>query len=204
MIQIVLIAVSLSMDAFAVSISSGMCGRGLKPIRVLRACLFFGGFQAIMPIAGWFFGGLFKEYIGGFDHWIAFALLAIIGGKMAFEAIKKIAENKKLSAEEKAALACSESKESSGGITKIGPLTILAVATSIDALAVGLSLSLLGQGIIIPAIAIGAITFAICLFGLEFGKRLGRAFGEWAEIAGGMALIAIGVKIAVEHLSRSI
>lgn len=204
MIQIVLIAVSLSMDAFAVSISSGMCGRGIKTRHVLRACLFFGGFQAIMPIAGWFFGGLFKEYIGGFDHWIAFGLLAIIGGKMALEAAKKIAENWKLNAEERVAIACTESKESTGGITKLGTLTILAIATSIDALAVGLSLSIIGQGIIIPALCIGVVTFAICLFGLEFGKRLGRAFGEWAEIFGGIALIAIGVKIALEHLSRSI
>lgn len=204
MVQIVLIALSLSMDAFAVSISSGMCGRELKAWQVLRACLFFGGFQALMPITGWFLGGIFKSYIASFDHWIAFGLLAVIGGKMAFEAAREIAKARKMGPEQRRAEACEISKDSAGGVAKLGSLTVLAIATSIDALAVGLSLSLIGQGILMPSLAIGAITFAVCLFGLEFGKRLGSAFGEWAEVLGGTALVCIGAKIAVDHLIHSI
>jgi manganese efflux pump family protein len=204
MIQIVLIALSLSMDAFAVSISSGMCGRELKAWQVVRACLFFGGFQALMPIIGWFLGGIFSSYIASFDHWIAFGLLAIIGGKMAFEAAREIAKNRKLGPEERKAEACEVSKDSAGGIRKLGSLTILAIATSMDALAVGLSFSVIGQGILMPSLVIGAITSGICFFGLEFGKRLGSAFGEWAEILGGAALVGIGAKIAIDHLIHSI
>jgi len=204
MAQIVLIALSLSMDAFAVSISSGMCGRKLKFWQVCRACLFFGGFQALMPITGWFLGGIFKSSIASFDHWIAFGLLAFIGGKMALEAAREIAKNRKLSPEERRAEACGASRDSDGGIRKLGTLTVLAIATSIDALAVGLSLSLIGQGILMPSLVIGMITFAICFFGIEFGKKLGTAFGEWAEILGGAALVGIGAKIAIEHLINSI
>ncbi len=196
----IFIAIGLAMDAFAVSISSGICIKKISLFHVLRACFFFGAFQALMPLAGWFLGALFKAYIAAFDHWIAFGLLVFIGGKMGFEALKEIFIERKKGAQ----AACDLVKTESGGITKLGTLSVLALATSVDALAVGVSLSLLGQGILLPAAVIGGITFILCLLGLEFGKRLGSAFGEWSEVIGGLALIGIGLKILIEHLSRHI
>lgn len=200
MIQIVLIALGLSMDAFAVSVSSGMCLKGLKPWQALRAAAFFGAFQALMPLLGWLAGAFFKGYIQSFDHWIAFALLCFIGGKMSYEALKEILAERRRGP----GAACEAVKADSGGITRLWPLTVLSIATSIDALAVGLSLSMLGQAILVPALVIGAITFALCLFGVFFGKRIGSALGEWAEVLGGLVLIGIGIKIIVEHIAKGL
>ncbi len=193
MLQTVLIALGLSMDAFAVSVTSGMCSRDLRPVHALRGAFSFGLFQFLMPIAGWLLGVAFRGYIQGFDHWIAFGLLAFIGGKMAAESFSGTE-------------AACEDEEEAGGARKTDisdgrTLLTLSVATSIDALAVGLSFSLLGTPVLSPAAVIGAITFAVCLIGFEFGKRIGAALERWAQTLGGLALVGIGVKILIEHLA---
>jgi putative Mn2+ efflux pump MntP len=183
--SVVLIGFSLSMDAFAVSVSSGICIKDLKVFHILRACFFFAFFQFAMPVAGWYAGGAFSAYIQVFDHWIAFGLLAFIGGKMLLEALKG-----------------KKKEESRQDIRSLSRLFLLSVATSIDALAVGLSFSLLGQGIWISAAIISAVTFAVCLAGFEFGRRIGVLLEKWAEILGGLILIGIGAKILLEHLLK--
>jgi putative Mn2+ efflux pump MntP len=184
MFSVVLIGFSLAMDAFAVSVSSGISIKDLKIFHALRASFFFALFQFAMPVAGWYLGMAFAVYIQTFDHWVAFGLLALIGGKMLFEASKK--------------------KEETGGqgkdIRSLFCLLLLSLATSIDALAVGLSFCFLGQDIWVPAILISVITFAVCLTGFEFGRRIGVLFEKRAEILGGLILIGIGVKILLEHL----
>jgi putative Mn2+ efflux pump MntP len=172
------------MDAFAVSVSSGISIKNLKLFHALRASFFFAFFQFAMPVAGWYLGMAFAAYIRTFDHWVAFGLLVLIGGKMLFEA--------------------SREKQETGGqgkdIRSLSCLLLLSVATSIDALAVGLSFSFLGQNIWVPAILISIITFAVCLTGFEFGRRIGVLLEKRAEILGGLILIGIGVKILLEHL----
>jgi putative Mn2+ efflux pump MntP len=186
MISIVLIGFSLAFDALAVSISSGISNRDLKMFHILRGAAFFGAFQIIMPIIGWGLGKTFVSYIQAFDHWVAFTLLAFIGGKMLVGAIPR--KNKE------------KATERNIDIQIIGDLITLAVATSIDALAVGLSFSMMNQDIWIPAIIIGCITFILCLFGFEFGKKIGIAFGNSSQVIGGLMLIGIGVKILLEHI----
>jgi putative Mn2+ efflux pump MntP len=188
MLQVVLIGFSLSMDAFAVSVSSGVSIRDLKIFHAFRASFFFGFFQFAMPVAGWYLGRTFAVYIEAFDHWTAFGLLAFIGGKMLFEALK---------GEKKPGIPAGRR---GGDIRSLPCLVGLAVATSIDALAVGLSFSLLGQGIWGPALLIAGITFVVCLTGFEFGRRIGSLLEKWAEIAGGLILIGIGTKILLEQL----
>jgi putative Mn2+ efflux pump MntP len=192
MFQTLLIALGLSMDAFAVSVSSGICTDQLKPRHILRGSFFFGMFQFAMPILGWLLGMNFRAVIQNFDHWIAFILLAFIGGKMVKESF------------EAEPVACEDNGESERisktDVRDTRTLLTLSVATSIDALAVGLSYSLLGKPILSPAAVIGAITFTVCLLGFEFGKRIGYLIEKRAELAGGIILIAIGIKILLEHL----
>lgn len=199
MLTYILVALGLSMDAFAVSISSGICIPDLKPRYALRAGLAFGAFQFLMPILGWVLGGAFKDLIQGFDHWIAFGLLAFVGGKMLLEGL----ESRRKAAHPEA---CEDNETGVGGKRRsiLDPLglLILAVATSIDALAVGLSYSILGSPILLPASVIGLVTLVLCLAGCEFGKRLGARFESWAEVAGGLVLLGIGAKILLEHLLR--
>ena len=181
--QILLIAVGLAMDAFAVSLASGI---SLKKSYVLWACiiaLFFGGFQALMPVLGWFGGNLFRNYIEKFDHWIAFGLLVIIGIRMIYEAFVSHPEKKLIRP------------------TNLLVLLGLAIATSIDALAVGLSFSLLDTQIFLPALLIGVVTFIISFYGVMLGKSLGVKWGERAHVFGGIVLILIGIKILFEHLA---
>jgi putative Mn2+ efflux pump MntP len=188
----VLIGFSLSMDAFAVSVSSGIAIPGLKPLYALRASFFFGLFQFLMPVAGWFLGSGFSSYIGAFDHWVVFALLSFIGGKMALESLR----GRKAAAEAPP----NSGKAKTADIRSLWALLSVSVATSIDALAVGVSFSLLNQGIWHNALIIGVVTFCCCLTGFEFGRRLGRLFEKWAGLAGGITLIAVGTKIMLEHL----
>jgi len=182
------------MDAFAVSVSSGICIRDLRPRHALRGALFFGAFQFLMPVLGWFLGTAFRSRIEFIDHWIAFGLLAFIGGKMIHESLKP------------PEFACvDDGQPGSAGSTDIrDPRTLLtlSVATSVDALAVGLSFSVLGTAIWGPAALIGAVTFFICLIGFEFGKRIGYLIERRAELLGGLILIVIGIKILWEHLAR--
>lgn len=182
--ELFLIAVGLSMDAFAVSICKGLKMQRFNVRHAGVIALAFGGFQALMPVIGWFLGKQFESYITGIDHWIAFALLAVIGGKMAVESFKK---------EEEAS-----SKENEK--LDVKELLVLAVATSIDALAVGITFAFL-QVSIVPAVSlIGVITFVLSALGVFIGHKFGAKFKSKAELAGGIILILIGLKILLEHL----
>jgi putative Mn2+ efflux pump MntP len=185
MFSILLIGLSLSLDAFAVSVSSGISDRDLKPFHIVRASLFFGAFQFFMPIAGWFLGNVFVSYIKAFDHWIASALLAFIGGRMIVSAPPRKNGEKAV--------------KKGLNLQSLGSLLVLAVATSIDALAVGLSFSMVNRSIFVPALVIGCVTFGVCILGFQFGKKIGLVFESGSQILGGIILIGIGVKILLEH-----
>src|SRR5665647_1434275 len=178
---IILIAVGLAMDAFAVSIAKGVVINHNRQKTALLLGGFFGGFQMLMPAIGWLVGLSFKEIIMGVDHWIAFGLLAFIGLKMIYDSTKKEKENEETT-------------------LKLHTLLILAVATSIDALMVGLSFAFLQTPILEPIIAIGLITFLLSISGFYFGCGLGRIFGNKIKIIGGLILIAIGLKILLDHI----
>lgn len=187
------IAVGLAMDAFAVSVASGFAWGRPRIGRALRMAFFFGAFQALMPLLGWFAGYSLRAYIEAVDHWIAFGLLTLIGGKMIYES-RKIEE-----VEEEIQSASRE--EDGEGITS---LLVLAVATSIDALAVGFSFSALRIAIIHPAVVIGIVTFLLSIAGAYLGSRFGHLFEKHLEALGGLILIGIGVKILVEHIVQHI
>jgi len=181
--SIIFIAFGLAMDAFAVSISSGLTIKYLRIADALKIALFFGLFQAIMPIIGWSAGLSFRDYISSIDHWIAFTLLSIIGLKIIYESLKIEGKRQKLNP------------------LNIYVLLMLSIATSIDALAVGLSFSCLRSSIILPSIIIGSITFLLSIFGVYFGNRFGNNLKKKVEIIGGLILIGIGIKILIEHLT---
>jgi len=182
---VLFIAVGLSMDAFAVSVVTGSVYRDLKVRHALRMALFFGGFQAAMPIVGFLAGMSLKRYIEAYDHWIAFGLLVAVGGKMIYEALKIESAGKDLDP------------------SNLLVLLALAVATSIDALAIGISLSLLTASIVASAVIIGLVTFVLSYVGIEIGKRFGHFFESKIEILGGLILIAIGLKILIQHLAAA-
>ena len=181
-LTIIIIAVGLAMDAFVVSIVSGGAYRQLHVKHALRMAIFFGAFQAFMPLIGSLAGLSLREYIARYDHWIAFGLLAAVGGKMIYESskIKSVEENPDPS--------------------NMFVLLVLSVATSIDALAVGITLSLLAGSIIVAVIIIGLITFVLSYLGVYIGKRFGHFFESKMEALGGIILIGIGTKILIEHL----
>ena len=178
------IAVALAMDALAVSIAAGIKIRRVRPDHVLRAGLFFGLFQFGMPVIGWYAGRTFARCVCAVDHWLAFTLLAVLGGKMLYESRGHDPAPTGRAADP----------------TRGWSLLILSVATSIDALAVGLSLALLGVSIWGVAVIIGAVTCGLSAMGILFGGRLGHRFEHLAEAFGGVMLIAIGVKILISHL----
>jgi manganese efflux pump family protein len=180
-VTILLIAVGLAMDAFAVSIAKGIAVNRNRRRTALLLGLFFGGFQMLMPALGWIVGLSFKEIIMGVDHWIAFVLLAIIGSKMIYDSTKK--EN-----------------ETKNETLRLHSILILAIATSIDALMVGLSFAFLNTSILEPVLMIGLITFMLSVTGFFFGCGLGHVFGNKIKIIGGLILIAIGLRILIEHL----
>ncbi len=182
MLAIILIAIGLAMDSFAASITSGVTIKDLKLNNALKIAIFFGGFQALMPLVGWFAGIGARDFISGIDHWIAFGLLTIIGSKMIYESFKVRSEKKRIDP------------------LSIHVLLILAIATSIDALAVGISFAFLGIAIVTPAIIIGVITFSLSFLGVYLGNRVGPFFEKKMEIVGGLILIGIGIKILIEHL----
>ncbi|MDR1566855.1 MAG: manganese efflux pump MntP family protein [Treponema sp.] len=195
MVSVILIGISLSIDAFAVSVSAGISIRERKLFHALRSSFFFGFFQFIMPVTGWYLGKTLAAYISAWDHWIAFGLLAFIGGKMIWETLR--GRKKAPSGKEGAA---PWDGKSPSDLRSLPFLLTLSFATSIDALAVGLSFSILNREIWSSALVIGGITFAVCITGFEFGRRIGALLEKWAEIAGGLILIGIGVKILSEHL----
>ena len=183
LLTVLLIAVGLSMDACAVAIGRGTALQPSKRWRdVLMMALFFGLFQALMPVIGWLLGSAFAGLIGGVDHWIAFLLLAGIGGKMIHEAV-------------------SGAEDEADASLSIRLLLVLAVATSIDALAVGIGLAILATPILMPAVLIGGVTFLLSFAGGLLGSRLGERFGRRMEALGGLVLIGIGIRILVSHLS---
>ena len=182
MLQIFLIALSLAMDAFAVSVSTGISIPGFGPRQAARIGLWCGAFQFAMPLVGWFLGSSVKTYIEAVDHWIAFGLLALIGGNMILEAVR--------GGEEEALTELSVKR-----------LFLLALATSIDALAVGITLAFEPVNILFSAGVIGVVAFALAMLGGLLGHRLGQLFQKRATILGGLVLIGIGLKILLEHLS---
>lgn len=177
------IAVGLAMDAFAVSVVSGSVFKELRIKHALRMAFFFGAFQAVMPLIGYAAGQTVVCRIEMWDHWIAFGLLAVIGGKMIYEAFKM-----------------QQVEDKPKNPSNLAVLMALSIATSIDALAVGITLSLVTQAIAMAAILIGIITFGLSYAGYEIGKRVGHFFEKKIEIAAGLILIAIGVKILITHL----
>jgi len=179
--SIILIAIGLSMDSFAVAISNGLTIKNLDKKKALIIAISLAVFQAVMPFIGWFAGIKVEKYIEEFDHWIAFGLLLFIGVKMIFEAFS---ENE-------------EKKSELNFLRLIGQ----SIATSIDALAVGVSFAILKMEILMPVLIIGVVTFLFSLLGLQLGKFFGRKFGKYVEIFGGVVLIGIGVKILLEHIT---
>ncbi|MEA5014686.1 MAG: manganese efflux pump MntP family protein [Candidatus Limiplasma sp.] len=183
--ELVLIAVSLSMDAFAVSMCKGL---GMKTLRYAHGAviaLFFGVFQAVMPLIGWLLGKQFERYIASVDHWIAFGLLGYIGWKMIWDATHEQEESGFCPVDQNI-----HYKE----------LFILAVATSIDALAVGITFAFLQTPIFPAMLLIGGITAVLCFGGVLLGHRFGIRYQKKAQVAGGTVLITIGLKILLEHL----
>lgn len=190
MLAYVVAGFALAMDAFAVSVSAGICVAELRFRHALRTAFAFGFFQFAMPLLGFFLGSGFAAYIRAWDHWLAFGLLALVGAKMIKESFEIRDE-----------ASCSEDDLKKKNVLDLRTLLVLAVATSVDALAVGVSYSVIGAPIWLAAGIIGAVTFALCLVGCEFGKRIGARFERWAKVAGGLALIGIGAKILIEHLA---
>lgn len=181
-LEIILLAVGLAMDAFAVAISVGVTDYLQSKRARFRISFHFGLFQGLMPIIGWFAGSTVESYIKSFDHWIAFVLLAWVGGKMIKESFE------------------TEQKDFHIDPSRGWNLILLSVATSIDALAVGLSLSIVGLDIFYPALFIGLITAGLSLVGIFLGTWFGQRFGKRIEFVGGLVLIFIGVRILISHL----
>ncbi len=200
--ELVLIAIGLAMDAFAVSIGKGLVMKTVQYRDTFLLALFFGGFQTLMPLLGYFLGIHFADLIQSYDHWIAFILLVVIGGHMILESV----EEKRKEKAEAASLASTEGdlSPSSKDVFEpigFGTLFILAVATSIDALAVGVTFALLpGLNIFYSAGLIGIITACISFAGVLIGRFFGGVFQEGAGILGGVILILIGTKILLEHM----
>lgn len=184
-VELLLMGVGLAMDAFAVSVCKGLAMREVNKKQCFVIALFFGGFQALMPFIGWLLGSQFADKISSIDHWIAFVLLSYIGGKMIFEAVKE--------------------KENPVEIEQMDPpldikeLTILAIATSIDALAVGITFSFLNVNIAEAVTIIGVVTFIISAIGVFVGNIFGSKYKSKAEFAGGLILVLLGLKILLEH-----
>lgn len=183
--ELLSLAVGVSMDAFAVSVCKGLCMKK-SSLKASATCgIWFGGFQALMPLIGFYLGALFADYIKAFDHWVAFVLLAFIGANLLKDAFTK---------EE-----C-ECCDTSGADLSVKTMFVMAIATSIDALAVGISLALAGNVNIFTAISlIGVFTFFMSAMGVQLGNIFGSRFEKPAQISGGVILILLGTKILLEH-----
>jgi len=182
--ELLLLALGLSMDAFAVSICKGL---GMKKAGLKEGAIcgtWFGGFQALMPLIGFFLGSLFAQAIEAFDHWVAFGLLAIIGINMLKDAFSRECDCEKHDAD-----------------LSVKTMFVMAIATSIDAMAVGISLAMAGNvNILVAVVLIGVVTFLMCALGVKIGNVFGSRFEKKAQIAGGVILILLGTKILLEHL----
>ena len=184
-IPILSLAVALAMDAFAVSVAVGIGLKQVSPRQMFRLSWHFGLFQALMPVIGWYSGVKVRALVEAFDHWVAFSLLLFVGGKMLWEAFQPD----------------DDEEEDPSDPTRRMSLVVLSVATSIDALAVGFSMSVLNVSIACPALIIGITAALFTLVGMQIGARFSSSskLGHWAEIAGGVVLIGIGVHILMEH-----
>ena len=180
-IELFLLGVGLSMDAFAVSVCKGLGMKKLNKKQALIIGLYFGGFQALMPAIGYVLGAQFQETIASIDHWIAFVLLALIGGNMIHEALDN-------------------DEEEADASLDVKTMFLLAVATSIDALAIGITFAFLKVNIIPAVCFIGIVTFIISFAGVKIGNVFGARYKNKAEIVGGVILILLGLKILLEHL----
>lgn len=181
LIEIFLIGIGLAMDAFAVSICKGLSMKKIDWKKAIIIALYFGGFQALMPVIGYFLGTTFESFVVQVDHWIAFLLLGFIGGNMIKEAFDDELEK------------CNDNVD-------FKTMFVLAIATSIDALAVGITFALLDVNIILSVAIIGIITFILSMFGVKIGNKFGNKYQNKAEFVGGLVLILLGIKILLEHL----
>ena len=180
LISIILLAIALSMDAFSVSITRGLVWN-CKIKHMILIAVFFGGFQALMPVLGWILGIQLSKYISTIAPWLAFVLLTLIGIKMIYESFKM-------------------NKEETCRIFSLKEILILSIATSIDALAAGVTFAILNISIIVPILIIGVVTFGLSFLGVYIGKKVGHLFESKIEMVGGLILIALGFKILLEHL----
>jgi manganese efflux pump family protein len=183
-LSVILIGFGLSADCFAVALSAGAACRVFSLKNTLKVALAFGLFQMVMPIVGWLAGQVVVGFISRYDHWVAFALLAFIGGKMIIEFIRN------------------DKDAGSANIESWGVLITLAVATSIDALAVGLSFALLEINIWIASAIIGVVAFSVSAFSFWLGRKVSTVVGRWALLAGGVILIGIGLEILLSHMLK--
>ena len=179
--EIMLIGIGLAMDAFAVSICKGLAIKNISRKKIIKIALYFGTFQTLMPLIGYFLGNSFQHIIYKIDHWIAFALLLGIGLNMIKESFSKDLEDR-------------------NDCLDVKTMMVLAIATSIDALAVGITFGFLKVNILTSVMVIGVITFSICLLGVKIGNKFGDKFQNKAEILGGIILILMGIRILIEHL----
>lgn len=182
-ISLFLLAIGLSMDAFAVAVCKGLATRDLKWKHLVIVGLWFGAFQALMPTIGYFLGSVFEQYITAVDHWVAFILLGLIGGNMIREA---------------RSCGCEDDEVDASFAFK--PMLLMAIATSIDALAAGIPLPALDVNIIMAASFIGVCTFTLSAIGVKVGNIFGKRFKKAAELTGGIILILLGTQILLEHL----
>jgi putative Mn2+ efflux pump MntP len=177
------VAFGLAMDAFAVSIAVGLSGLTVTRRHTFRLAFHFGLFQFLMPVVGWLAGKELVGYIAAYDHWVGFALLAFVGGKMLNDARRE------------------KEIDARGDPTRGLMLVTLSVATSIDALAVGLSMGVMGVSVWTASVVIGLVAGGLTAFGISFGSRFGARWGRWADVFGGCVLLLIGVRLLVTHLA---
>ena len=181
-LEVVLIAIGLAMDAFAVSICKGLSMKKMSWKKAIIIGGYFGIFQGLMPVIGYFLGTTFENLVTKIDHWIAFVLLVFIGINMLKEAFGNESEN------------CNDNVD-------FKTMVVLAIATSIDALAVGITFAFLKTNIVLASILIAIITFVVCIIGVKIGNKFGDKYERKAETVGGLILILMGIKILLEHLS---
>jgi putative Mn2+ efflux pump MntP len=180
--SILLVALGLSADCFAVALGGSIAMKSHSRLQVLRAAIAFGLFQALMPVLGWLIGQSVVDLIADYDHWVAFGLLAIVGGHMLWESFRHRQDRK------------------ATDITRGWPLLVLSFATSIDALAVGLTFPFIDVNVAVASPTIGLVAFAATVAGFLLGRKVGRLVGRWAAAVGGLLLIAIGLRILLTHL----
>jgi len=180
-LELLFLAIGLSMDAFAVSVCKGLAMKKVTPKQMVLVGAWFGVFQALMPTIGYLLGSAFQQYIAAIDHWVAFLLLSLIGGNMVREALSK-------------------GEEPADASLSFRTMLVLAVATSIDALAIGITFAFLNVNLLSSVLLIGLTTFLLSVVGVKLGSLFGNRYQAKAELAGGVILILLGVKILLEHL----